>query len=145
MAEMLVESLTAAFDPTKYEDDYRVQVLDLIAKKAAGEQFELPAAAGEPPKIVDMMAALEASVAAAKEARQRHPTARLATGAKRPGETPRTAEDGLAPELPGLPASDRCVAGGGRVVGGVELGAAADSAGLVRADAVLNLVRFCDR
>ncbi len=31
MAEMLVESLTAEFDPTKYEDDYRVQVLDLIA------------------------------------------------------------------------------------------------------------------
>ena len=42
MAEMLVESLTAEFDPTKYEDDYRVQVLDLIASKAAGEEFELP-------------------------------------------------------------------------------------------------------
>jgi DNA end-binding protein Ku len=83
MAEMLVESLTAAFDPTKYEDDYRVQVLDLIAKKAAGEEFELPAAAGEPPKIVDMMAALEASVAAAKEAHKRHPTALPATAAKK--------------------------------------------------------------
>jgi DNA end-binding protein Ku len=83
MAEMLVESLTAAFDPTKYEDDYRVQVLDLIAKKAAGEEFELPAAAGEPPQIVDMMAALEASVAAAKQARKRHPTALPATAAKK--------------------------------------------------------------
>jgi DNA end-binding protein Ku len=83
MAEMLVESLTAEFDPTKYEDDYRVQVLDLIARKAAGEEFELPAAAGEPPKIVDMMAALEASVAAAKEARKRHPTALPATAAKK--------------------------------------------------------------
>lgn len=78
MAEMLVESLTAAFDHSKYQDDYRVQVLDLIAKKAAGEQFELPAAAGEPPQLVDMMAALAASVAAAKEARKRHPTARPA-------------------------------------------------------------------
>ncbi len=47
MAEMLVESLTAEFDPDKYTDDYRVQVLDLIAKKAAGEEFELPAVAGE--------------------------------------------------------------------------------------------------
>jgi DNA end-binding protein Ku len=84
MAEMLVESLTAAFDPTKYEDDYRVQVLDLIAKKAAGEEFELPAAAGEPPKVVDMMAALEASVAAAKEARKRHPTALPPIAAKKP-------------------------------------------------------------
>ncbi len=86
MAEMLVESLTAEFDPAKYSDDYRVQVLDLIAKKAAGEEFELPAAAEEPPKIVDMMAALEASVEAAKAARGRHPTARTApeVGAKKP-------------------------------------------------------------
>ena len=83
MAEMLVESLTAEFDLSKYEDDYRVQVLDLIARKAAGEEFELPAASGEAPRIVDMMEALEASVAAAKAARQRHPTARPATEAKK--------------------------------------------------------------
>ena len=76
MAEMLVESLSAAFDPSKYEDDYRVQVLDLIAKKAAGEEFELPAPAAEAPKVVDLMAALEASVEAAKATRDRHPTAR---------------------------------------------------------------------
>ena len=67
----------------QYEDDYRVQVLDLIAKKAAGEEFELQAAGGEPPRIVDMMEALEASVAAAKAARKRHPTARPATEAKK--------------------------------------------------------------
>ena len=30
MAEMLVESLSAEFDPDKYQDDYRIQVLDLI-------------------------------------------------------------------------------------------------------------------
>ena len=81
MAQMLVESLTASFDPDKYHDDYRVQVLDLITRKAAGEEFELPAATGEPPKIVDMMAALEASVEAAKAARKRHPTARPAPAA----------------------------------------------------------------
>jgi DNA end-binding protein Ku len=79
----VVRSLTAEFDPTKYEDDYRVQVLDLINRKAAGEQFELTAAAGEPPRVVDMMEALEASVAAAKAARQRHPTAHPATPAKK--------------------------------------------------------------
>jgi DNA end-binding protein Ku len=45
MAEMLVDSLTAAFDPDKYSDEYRVQVMDLIAKKANGEEFELPATA----------------------------------------------------------------------------------------------------
>jgi DNA end-binding protein Ku len=99
MAEMLVESLTAAFDPTKYEDDYRVQVLDLIAKKAAGEEFELPAAAGEPPKIVGMMAALEASVAAAKEARKRHPTALPGDGGQEGcRQAPSPTQDGVAPE-----------------------------------------------
>jgi DNA end-binding protein Ku len=76
MAEMLVESLTATFEPEKYQDDYRVQVLDLINRKAAGEEFELPAPAGEKPQVVDLMAALEASVEAAKESRKRHPTAR---------------------------------------------------------------------
>ena len=75
MAEALVESLTDEFDPAKYHDDYREQVLDLIEQKAAGEEFEVPEAAAEKPKIVDLMAALEASVEAAKTARKRHPTA----------------------------------------------------------------------
>ena len=50
----------------------------MIARTAAGEEFELPAPVGETPKLVDMMAALEASVEAAKAARGRHPTARKA-------------------------------------------------------------------
>ena len=72
MAEMLVESLTSQFDPDKYTDEYRVQVFDLIGRKAAGEEFELSAVKDEKPKIVVMMAALEASVEAAKDARKRH-------------------------------------------------------------------------
>jgi DNA end-binding protein Ku len=75
MAEALVDSLSDEFAPEKYHDDYREQVLDLIAKKAAGEEFEVPEVAAEKPKIVDLMAALEASVEAAKSARKRHPTA----------------------------------------------------------------------
>jgi DNA end-binding protein Ku len=75
MAEALVESLSDEFAPEKYQDDYRLQVLDLIGKKAAGEEFEVPEAVTEKPKIVDLMAALEASVEAAKSARKHHPTA----------------------------------------------------------------------
>ena len=75
MAEALVESLAAPFEPDKYQDAYREQVLDLIERKAAGEQLEaLPSAAAAAPKVIDLMAALEASVKAAKEARGRHPT-----------------------------------------------------------------------
>jgi DNA end-binding protein Ku len=69
MAEALVDSLTAAFEPEKYRDEYREQVQELIDKKAEGQEFELPEAPTEKPKVVDLMAALEASVAKAKEAR----------------------------------------------------------------------------
>jgi DNA end-binding protein Ku len=73
MAESLVDSLAAAFEPDKYRDSYREQVLDLIERKAAGEEFEMPAVAAAAPQVVDLMAALEASVKAAKAARGRHP------------------------------------------------------------------------
>jgi DNA end-binding protein Ku len=73
MAEALVESLTAPFEPSKYTDEYRKQVLDLIERKAGGEQFELPATTAAPTPVIDLMAALEASVKAAKDARKRHP------------------------------------------------------------------------
>jgi DNA end-binding protein Ku len=82
MAESLVDSLTDTFAPEKYHDDYREQVLDLIAKKAAGEEFEVPEVAAEKPKIVDLMAALEASVEAAKTARGRHPSAKASKAKK---------------------------------------------------------------
>lgn len=74
MAESLVDSLTAAFEPEKFRDEYREQVLDLIQIKASGEEFTVLEEAVEKPKVVDLMAALEASVQAAKEARGRHPS-----------------------------------------------------------------------
>ncbi|HEX9992009.1 MAG TPA: Ku protein [Acidimicrobiales bacterium] len=93
MARQLVESLSDEFQPEKYRDTHRDQVLELIERKAAGEEVVEMAPAAEAPKVVDLMAALEASVAAAKEARKRHPTSR-ASGAARDGEA---AEDGEAP------------------------------------------------
>jgi DNA end-binding protein Ku len=75
MASQLIESLSADFEPDKFQDTYREAVLELIERKAGGEEVIAPAAAAEPDKVVDLMAALEASVAAAKTARKRHPTA----------------------------------------------------------------------
>jgi DNA end-binding protein Ku len=83
MAEALVQSLSDEFAPDKYRDDYREQVLGLIEKKAAGEEFEVPEVAAEKPKIVDLMAALEASVEAAKSSRKRHPTSTTKAKAKK--------------------------------------------------------------
>jgi DNA end-binding protein Ku len=73
MAEQLVESLAGEFDHTKYTDSYRHQVLELIEKKAAGETLESVERPAPAAQVVDLMAALEASVKAAKEARGRHP------------------------------------------------------------------------
>jgi DNA end-binding protein Ku len=67
MARQLIDSLTADFDPDKYHDEYREAVLDLIERKAEGEEVVLQPAAEEPEKVPDLMAALEASLAAAKK------------------------------------------------------------------------------
>ena len=82
MAESLVASLTADFEPEKYRDEYREEVMALIQMKADGDEFEMPEAAAHKPKVVDIMAALEASVAAAKEARTRHPAQKAPTKKK---------------------------------------------------------------
>ena len=49
MAEQLVESLAGDFEPERFSDSYREQVLELIAKKAAGEAFEAPEPAAAAP------------------------------------------------------------------------------------------------
>lgn len=75
MAEQLVDSLAADFEPEKFHDTYREQVLALIERKAAGDEEVVSApAAVEQEKVVDLMAALEASVKEAKAARSRHPS-----------------------------------------------------------------------
>lgn len=72
MARTLVESLSGSFDPGRYTDRYRDALLKLIEKAAKGEK--LSAARRKPePKVADLMAALEASVAAAKAGGRRKP------------------------------------------------------------------------
>jgi len=63
MARQLVETLANDFDPEKYRDEYREEVLALIDRKAAGEEVVAAPAPEEPAKVLDLMAALEASLA----------------------------------------------------------------------------------
>ncbi|HEX2884635.1 MAG TPA: Ku protein [Candidatus Limnocylindria bacterium] len=74
MAEQLVASMTGEFDATDYTDEYRQALMAVIEKKVAGEKPE-PAARAEPTNITDLMAALEASVAAARDERRAAKTA----------------------------------------------------------------------
>ena len=73
MATSLVESLSASFDPEKYDDTYRAELLELIRAKAEGTPLPQPAE-GEG-EVVDLMEALRESVARA-QARERRPRAR---------------------------------------------------------------------
>jgi DNA end-binding protein Ku len=66
MAEQLIESLSADFDPTKFHDDYRERVLELIERKAAGEEITVQPEVEEPSPAPDLMAALEASLQAVR-------------------------------------------------------------------------------
>jgi DNA end-binding protein Ku len=61
MAKSLVENLSAKFDPAKYDDTYRKELLELLRAKAEGEP--LPETRAEPEgEVVDLMAALRESV-----------------------------------------------------------------------------------
>lgn len=71
MAGQLIESLAGEFEPERYHDTYREKVLDLLEQKASGEVRAIETApADEEAAVVDLLAALEASVSAAKEARK---------------------------------------------------------------------------
>jgi DNA end-binding protein Ku len=66
MAEQLISTLSAEFEPTRFHDEYRERVLELIERKAAGEEIAVQPQAEEPAAAPDLMAALEASLAAVR-------------------------------------------------------------------------------
>jgi DNA end-binding protein Ku len=67
MAKSLVEMLRTDFDPTKYHDNYREALLELIEAKAEGQEIKRPQPAAG--KITDLMEALRTSIEAAKRDR----------------------------------------------------------------------------
>jgi DNA end-binding protein Ku len=68
MAKSLVENLSEAFDPSKYDDTYRKELLALLRAKAKGKPLPEPEAAEEG-EVVDLMAALRESVQNTKKRR----------------------------------------------------------------------------
>ncbi len=66
MARSLIENLTEDFKPDELRDEYREALMDIVEKKAAGEEIEVPEAPQET-KVVDLMEALKASVEATKK------------------------------------------------------------------------------
>ena len=100
MARQLIAALEAHFEPDRYTDSYREALLELIERKASGDTAATVAApAPTSDTVVDLMAALEASVAAAKEARKRHP----ASAGELPADAGEAPDSGAASE----PASEQ--------------------------------------
>ena len=66
LAQMLVESLAAPFEPEKYRDSYRDNLQALIDAKVKGQEVVAPAA-HEPAKVIDIVEALKQSLAIAKK------------------------------------------------------------------------------
>jgi DNA end-binding protein Ku len=64
IARQLIDAMTAPWDAEQYQDTHRQRVQELVASKHEGHEIVLEAPAPAP-KVVDLMAALEASVKAA--------------------------------------------------------------------------------
>jgi DNA end-binding protein Ku len=96
MAQQLISSLSTDFDPSRYKDDYRERVLDLIERKAAGEEIAVQPEAEEPEAAPDLMAALEASLAAVRsdDPEQDKPKAAEPKAKAKPKPRARKAPDG---------------------------------------------------
>jgi DNA end-binding protein Ku len=70
MAQSLIETLSGDFQPEQYSDNYREALQALIEAKVEGKEVVQPAEpAGDTGTVVDLMAALRASVEAARQGR----------------------------------------------------------------------------
>jgi DNA end-binding protein Ku len=75
MAKQLVSAMTGKFDPAQYKDEYRQALESIIEAKVEGKEIVEVEEPEEGGKLIDLMAALEASVKSAKDARAAGATA----------------------------------------------------------------------
>jgi DNA end-binding protein Ku len=81
MARQLIDSLTSGWNPDEFADSYREALVQIVEAKLNGEEIEVVEA--EPAaKVVDLMEALKASVAAAKK--ESEPAPKKKAAAKKP-------------------------------------------------------------
>jgi len=73
MAGALIDSLTTGWEPERYKDTYRERVLELIEAKSEGQELVSQPSAGPSAPVVDLMAALEASLKTPRAGRETAP------------------------------------------------------------------------
>ncbi len=69
MASSYIDSLSADFDPSEFTDEYKAAVEELVAAKAAGREVAAIEPSNGGGEVIDLVEALRANVAAAKEKR----------------------------------------------------------------------------
>ena len=88
MAKGLVDALSDEFEPGQYVDEYRLAVEKVIEDKAAGRVTVYQEEPASTATVIDLAAALEASLAEARSAKERHPSATATAKAKaKPAKT----------------------------------------------------------
>ena len=80
MATMLIDQLTAPYDPEQFQDEYRLTLEKAIEAKLNNQELVTPAPESAPSKVADLMEALRASIAATDE----NSTTSNGDGAKEP-------------------------------------------------------------
>jgi DNA end-binding protein Ku len=102
VAQRLIDALSGDFEPRNYRDEYREKLLELIEKKAAGEEIVIQPPREEAPRMADLMQALEASLAEVgrsagkrgkpqRNGESRRKTARRAESRRKPASRSKTA------------------------------------------------------
>ena len=66
MAQSLIESLSAPWNPEQFKDEYREAMMKIVESKVSGQEIEVTEDA-TPSKVLDLMEALKASVDAVKK------------------------------------------------------------------------------
>ena len=102
MAELLIQSMESEWDPARFHDTHRAKVEALIEEKRSGHEIVIQAGPEAPAKVVDLMEALNASIAAAAKpgakaaksepAAKRSTARRAAPAAKKPAKAAKAAK-----------------------------------------------------
>jgi DNA end-binding protein Ku len=100
-AKLLIDSMATDWDPTNYRDTYRQRLQALIEEKRQGNEIVIEAAPARATNVVDLMEALQASVAAAQSERAKSEQAQAERPARgRGAKTPARAKPAAPKRTP---------------------------------------------
>lgn len=83
LASQIIDSLSTEWDPARYHDTYTDQLKDLIEAKAEGKEIAATEEPADDAPVADLMAALQASLDAARKGADRQPAKKKTTTSRR--------------------------------------------------------------